>query len=95
MERKYVLPPPFIRSLPHEYVSSPPPESSSASSHHHHRCAHYQEETKEIFVLLNSYVGLFQTSGKLEKAEILEMTVEYLRAVQTTEIGMRFDNGKY
>ncbi|KAL8619213.1 hypothetical protein ACOMHN_049995 [Nucella lapillus] len=36
-----------------------------------------------------------QTSGKLEKAEILEMTVDYLRAVQTTEIGVRFDNGEW
>ncbi|XP_025115546.1 hairy and enhancer of split-related protein helt-like [Pomacea canaliculata] len=36
-----------------------------------------------------------QTSGKLEKAEILEMTVEYLRAVQATEIGIRFENGEW
>ncbi|XP_069122826.1 hairy and enhancer of split-related protein helt-like [Argopecten irradians] len=36
-----------------------------------------------------------QNSGKLEKAEILEMTVEYLRAVQTTEIGTRFDHGEW
>ncbi|XP_060065628.1 hairy and enhancer of split-related protein helt-like [Ylistrum balloti] len=36
-----------------------------------------------------------QSAGKLEKAEILEMTVEYLRAVQTTEIGTRFDHGEW
>lgn len=36
---------------------------------------------------------LLQTSGKLEKAEILEMTVEYLRAVQATETGIRLQNG--
>ncbi|OWF36243.1 hairy/enhancer-of-split related with YRPW motif protein 1-like [Mizuhopecten yessoensis] len=36
-----------------------------------------------------------QNAGKLEKAEILEMTVEYLRAVQTTEIGTRFDHGEW
>ncbi|KAK6171373.1 hypothetical protein SNE40_019578 [Patella caerulea] len=36
-----------------------------------------------------------QTSGKLEKAEILEMTVEYLRAIQATDIGIRFENGEW
>ncbi|KAK3090865.1 hypothetical protein FSP39_015320 [Pinctada imbricata] len=36
-----------------------------------------------------------QSSGKLEKAEILEMTVEYLRAIQATEIGLRFENGDW
>ncbi|XP_033747991.1 hairy and enhancer of split-related protein HELT-like [Pecten maximus] len=36
-----------------------------------------------------------QNAGKLEKAEILEMTVEYLRAVQTTDIGTRFDHGEW
>ncbi|XP_074649194.1 hairy/enhancer-of-split related with YRPW motif protein 1-like [Tubulanus polymorphus] len=36
-----------------------------------------------------------QSSGKLEKAEILEMTVEYLRAIQNTEIGCRFENGEW
>ncbi|CAH1793626.1 unnamed protein product [Owenia fusiformis] len=36
-----------------------------------------------------------QSSGKLEKAEILEMTVEYLRAIQSTEIGTRFENGDW
>ncbi|KAL5019357.1 hypothetical protein ScPMuIL_005079 [Solemya velum] len=36
-----------------------------------------------------------QNSGKLEKAEILEMTVEYLRVIQGTEIGMRFENGEW
>jgi hypothetical protein len=36
----------------------------------------------------------FQSTGKLEKAEILEMTVEYLRAIQATEIGSRFESGK-
>ena len=75
-------------------------------SHHHRQNRHQHhliiiigvliiKKKQKTFVLLNSYAGLFQTSGKLEKAEILEMTVEYLRAVQTTEIGMRFDNGKY
>jgi len=38
--------------------------------------------------------SLLKSSGKLEKAEILEMTVEYLRAVQMTEIGARFESGK-
>ncbi|XP_076076113.1 hairy/enhancer-of-split related with YRPW motif protein 2-like isoform X2 [Mytilus galloprovincialis] len=36
-----------------------------------------------------------QTSGKLEKAEILEMTVEYLRAIQATELGIRVENGDW
>ncbi|XP_061191410.1 hairy and enhancer of split-related protein helt-like [Saccostrea echinata] len=36
-----------------------------------------------------------QTSGKLEKAEILEMTVDYLRAIQATEIGLRFENSEW
>ncbi|XP_041364671.1 hairy/enhancer-of-split related with YRPW motif protein 1-like [Gigantopelta aegis] len=36
-----------------------------------------------------------QTTGKLEKAEILEMTVEYLRALQATEMGMRFEQGEW
>ncbi|XP_070545329.1 hairy and enhancer of split-related protein helt-like [Ptychodera flava] len=34
-----------------------------------------------------------QTSGKLEKAEILEMTVEYLRAIQRTGLTAKFENG--
>lgn len=45
----------------------------------------------DVVYLLN----IFQTSGKLEKAEILEMTVEYLRAIQATELGIRVENGKY
>ncbi|XP_062615791.1 hairy and enhancer of split-related protein HELT-like [Saccostrea cucullata] len=36
-----------------------------------------------------------QSSGKLEKAEILEMTVDYLRAIQATEIGLRFENSEW
>ncbi|ESP03875.1 hypothetical protein LOTGIDRAFT_97309, partial [Lottia gigantea] len=32
-----------------------------------------------------------QSSGKLEKAEILEMTVEYLRTIQRTESGSKHD----
>ncbi|XP_064645609.1 hairy and enhancer of split-related protein helt-like [Lineus longissimus] len=36
-----------------------------------------------------------QSTGKLEKAEILEMTVEYLRAIQATEIGSRFESGEW
>nr|CDF52136.1 transcription factor [Euperipatoides kanangrensis] len=35
-----------------------------------------------------------QTSGKLEKAEILEMTVEYLRAIQTSEFGQKINNSE-
>ncbi|XP_077998988.1 uncharacterized protein LOC144451941 [Glandiceps talaboti] len=34
-----------------------------------------------------------QTSGKLEKAEILEMTVEYLRAIQRSGLTAKFENG--
>lgn len=43
----------------------------------------------------NRWYFLLQTSGKLEKAEILEMTVDYLRAIQATEIGLRFENSEY
>ncbi|NP_001161564.1 hey-like transcription factor [Saccoglossus kowalevskii] len=36
-----------------------------------------------------------QTSGKLEKAEILEMTVEYLRAIQRSGLAAKFENAGY
>ncbi|XP_064595139.1 hairy and enhancer of split-related protein HELT-like [Liolophura sinensis] len=36
-----------------------------------------------------------QNTSKLEKAEILEMTVNYLRTIQTTEVGLRFDKGDW
>ncbi len=35
-----------------------------------------------------------QSQGKLEKAEIMEMAVRYIKAVQTTEIGLRLEHGR-
>lgn len=50
-------------------------------------------EIIELNQRLMIFPVLLQTSGKLEKAEILEMTVEYLRAIQATETGIRLQNG--
>lgn len=41
------------------------------------------------------FVCVFQSSGKLEKAEILEMTVQYLRALHSADFPRGREKGRY
>jgi len=47
-----------------------------------------------IYVMTNKTCVLKQNSGKLEKAEILEMTVQYLRALHSADFPRGREKGK-
>lgn len=47
-----------------------------------------------IYAMTNKPCVLKQNSGKLEKAEILEMTVQYLRALHSADFPRGREKGK-
>lgn len=47
-----------------------------------------------VYVMTNKMCVLKQNSGKLEKAEILEMTVQYLRALHSADFPRGREKGK-